>query len=158
MKNYGIKFGTGNPASFTGLSPTFTIFKSMPSGADLAAPFISEIPTNTGLYQFQYAPTLPISFVCDGGVSLAANNRFVSGILDPIQAVDEKVGFDFDSFGSTAVDPSTLLGYAKRSLEVQEGDATFNKSTGAWDIYNRGATTLLREKNLTNTVGDVTKS
>jgi hypothetical protein len=123
----------------------------------MVGPTISEIPTATGLYTFAYDPTLPISFVCDGGSSLSSGDRFVVGILDPVQAVDAKVGFSFNSFGSTSSDPTTLLGYAKRNLEFQEGDATFNKTTGAWDIYSRGASTLLREKTLTNTSGDVTK-
>lgn len=156
-KQYLLRFGSGNPASYSGLSPTLSLFCSVPGGTVMVGPTISEIPTATGLYTFAYDPTLPISFVCDGGAALSSGDRFVVGILDPIQAVDAKVGFSFDSYGSTSSDPTTLLGYSKRNLEFQEGDATFNKTTGAWDIYSRGASTLLREKTLTNTSGDVTK-
>lgn len=157
-KNYLLRFGSGNPASFAGLSPTMTIFSMVPGGTALTGPAISELPTSTGLYTFAYAPTLPIAFICDGGSALSSTDRYIVGILDPIQAVDDKVGFSFDSFGNTASDPTTLLGYAKRNLEFEEGNATFDKTTGAWDIYSRGSSTLLREKLLANSSGDVTKS
>lgn len=157
-KQYIVRFGNGSPASYSGLSPTLSLFCSVPGGSTLVGPAISEIPTSTGLYTFAYAPTLPIAFVCDGGNSLSSTDRFVVGVLDPIQAVDDKVGFSFDSYGSTSVDPTTLLGYVKRALEFWEGDGSFNKTTGAWEIYSRGASTLLREKILSNAAGDITKT
>lgn len=158
VKNYVAVFGSGNPAGNTGLSPTFIVFVSVPGGSLITAPGITEIPIGTGIYAFQYAPTLPIAFVLDGGGSLPSGDRFVRGILDPIQAVDNKVGFDFDSYGGTASDPTTLIGWAKRNQEFDEGNATFNKTTGAWDIYSRGSSTLLTEKILQNVTGDVTKT
>lgn len=158
MKNYLLIFGSGNPVTFSGLSPTLIVFKSVPGGTNIAAPSISEIPTSTGMYSFAYGPTTPIAFVCDGGSSLGSGDRYIRGILDPVQRVDENIGEQYDSFGSTSVDPSTLTGYAKRNLEFEEGDAQFNKTSGDWSIYNRGATTLLRTKNIVNTSGDVEKS
>lgn len=157
-KQYIVRFGSGSPASFSGLSPTLSLFCSVPGGSTLVGPTITEIPAATGLYTFAYAPTLPIAFVVDGGGSLSSTDRFVVGVLDPIQAVDDKVGFSFDSIGSTAVDPTTLLGYVKRALEFWEGDGSFNKTTGAWEIYSRGSSTLLRSKVLSNSSGDITKS
>lgn len=157
-KNYLMRFGTGNPTGYAGLSPTLIVFKSVPGGSNLVAPSVAEIPTSTGLYTFAYGPTISIAFVADAGSGLSSSERYIVGVLDPVQAVDENIGQPYDSYGTTAIDPGTLMGYARRNLEVQEGDATFNKTTGTWDIYSRGASTLLREKELENTSGNITKS
>lgn len=159
MKSYLLKFGSGNPSDYTGLSPTFTFFQIGPTlpWSNTTPPGISEISSGAGLYTFQYNATLPIAFVADGGVALASSDRYVTGILDPIQAVDVRVGFPGDSIGSTNTDPTTLMGYAGRNQEVQEGDATFDKTTGEWAIQTRGATTI-QTKTLTNLSGSVTKS
>lgn len=149
MKDYWLKFGTGDPASFTGLSPTFTIF-SLEGITSLVAPGVTETPSGSGFYRFQYGPTLSIIFKADGGAALATGDRYISGALDPIQVVDERIGTVSDSFGSTSVDPATVLGYLRRNIEFQEGNAIFTKSTGIWDIYSRGSSTLLREKQLSN--------
>lgn len=157
MKTYFLKFGTGSPASFTGLTPTLTIFSANGLTA-LAPPGITETPLGSGLYRFFYAPTLSIIFVADGGSNLSSGDRYITGILDPIQAVDEKVGTLDDSFGSTAIDPTSLLGYAKRNQEFQEGNALYIKASGLWDIYSRGSSTLLREKTLGNNTTQSSKS
>lgn len=156
-KDYWLEFGTGNPSAKTGLSPTFTVFANA-GGTLIAAPSINEIPTGSGFYHFAYGPTNSIVFAVDGGSSLADGDRYITGALDPIQAVDEKVGTLGDSFGSTLVDPSTLIGYAKRNLEWLEGDAVFTKATGVWNVSSRGSSTLLGSKDLTNTTTLATKS
>lgn len=149
-KQYYLKFGSGDPVNYTGLSPTFTIF-SYNGVTAITAPGITESPSGSGLYGFIYGPSMSILFKADGGSALAAGDRYIVGTLDPIQAVDEKIGFTTDSIGSTAVDPSTVLGYLKRSQEFSEGNAQFTKSTGIWSVYSRGSSTLLTEKTLTNT-------
>lgn len=156
-KDYWMAFGSGNPADNTGLTPTMTIFQTS-GGTAIAAPAITEPGSGTGLYKFSYGPTASIIFVCDGGAGLDSGDRYIIGALDPIQAVDEKVGSSSDSFGSTSVDPTTIFGYVKRNLEFNEGDASFNKSTGVWDISSRGSSTLLREKTLTNNTTAATKT
>ncbi len=158
-KNYLLKFGGGNPASFAGLSPTFILFEIGPTlpWAAVTPPGITEISTASGLYTFAYQATLPIAFVADGGAALASTDRYVTGILDPIQAVDKYVGFPADSIGSTGVDPSTLFGYAGRNQEFEEGLAYFDKTTGTWLIKTRGGTTF-QSRVLTNASGSVTKS
>jgi hypothetical protein len=93
----------------------------------------------------------------DGGAGLADSDRYIVGVLDPLQVTDQRVGVVTDSFGDTAVDPTTLMGFAKRNLEFQEGDASFNKNSGLWSIYARGGTELIREKTLTNTQTSVAK-
>lgn len=156
-KTFFLKFGSGNPATYTGLSPTLTIFSAYGSSA-LAAPGITETPVSSGLYSFSYEPLSSIAFVCDGGSALSSADRYITGVLDPIQAVDERAGTTSDSFGSTGTDPTTILGYLKRIQELLEGNATFTKSTGVWNIYSRGSSTLLREKTLTNTVSAANKT
>lgn len=155
-KTYRLQFGTGDPAPYTGLSPTLTVFSTGLTA--LAAPGITELPTGSGFYQFSYDPSVPIVFKADGGAVLSATDRYITGVLDPIQSVDEKIGTTSDSFGSTAVDPTTIFGYAKRNQEMLEGNASFNKSTGVWSIYSRGSSTLLQTKTLTNTVSSATKT
>lgn len=157
MKTYGIVFGTGDSRPYTGLSPTFILFFNATTGATLAPPGITETLAGSGMYSFFYGPTFSIFFQVDGGAILNDSIRYVKGVLDPIQAVDEKVGTIDDSFGTTSADPTTLLGYAKRNLEFDEGNAVFDKTTGTWDIYSRGSSTLLREKILTNTTTEATK-
>lgn len=157
MKTYYLKFGSGDPANYTGLTPTFTIFSSQGVTA-LTAPGVTETPTGSGLYAFQYGPTLSILFKADGGAALASSDRYIIGTLDPIQAVDEKIGYMTDSFGATNVDPTTVIGYLKRAQEFSEGNATFSKTSGIWQIYSRGSSTLIAQKTLTNTTTSAGKS
>lgn len=157
MKTYWLQFGSGNPTDNTGLAPTFIQFYTQ-AGATVAPPGITEIFTGSGLYRFQYAPTLSIVFVADGGALLSNSDRYVTGVLDPIQAVDEVLGQTSDSFGSTSVDPGSAMGYLKRALEFNEGNADFQKATGVWSISSRGSSTLLRTKTLTNNITEADKS
>jgi hypothetical protein len=158
-KTYLAVFGSGNPSAYSGLSPTFITFQIGPTlpWATLTPPGISEISSGAGIYTFSYNATLPIAFVLDGGSILSATDRYVRGILDPIQAVDQRVGFPGDSIGSTNVDPATLMGYAGRNQEFEEGTATFNKQTGTWVIQTRGGTAF-QSRVLANLSGSVTKS
>jgi hypothetical protein len=220
MKSYWLQFGTGNPASFTGLTPTLTVFSANGLTA-ITAPSITEAPASSGLYKFVYGPTLPVLFVADGGATLAASVRYLAGVLDPIDAVNEQadaigstllgvgstlgamgstlsgmgstlgamgatlsgmgatllgmgatlggmgetllivassIGSVSDSFGSTSVDPTTLFGYMKRALEFWEGDSVYTKATGVWQLFSRGSSAMLRQKTLTNTSTNATKS
>lgn len=185
-KNYLVTFSgaTGIP----GLAPTFIIFKTVPGGVDVSSPpGITQLPTNTGLYYFTYGPTAPIAFTIDGATTSLVN-RYVTDIIDPIQAVDEPaatliamgttliamgttltmgmttlvsfLGSTASSFGTTATDPTTVYGYLKRTQEFLEGNSVFTKNSGVWDIYSRGSgtTTQLRQKTLTDTSTTTTKS
>lgn len=211
-KEYWLKFGTGNPADTAGLSPTFIQFRSW-TGGTVSPPGITQPIATCGLYRFEYTPSFPIVFVADGATTgLSSANRYLTGSLDPLDLVDERLaevgstllgtgstlaaigltqipslgasltalgvtnGFNivnigttiasFDlsvlgttasSFGSTSVDPGTVMGYLKRLQELQEGDASFNKTTGVWSIQTRGGT-LLQEKTVTNGANTVTKT
>ena len=169
-KQYYLKFGTGNPQAYAGLTPTFTLFamggQTNGSFQTLLAPGITEGVPGSGIYGFLFGPpTMSICFVAFGGANLSATDAYIFGGLDPVQAVDVTIGQPLtDSFGSTSADPTTIAGYCRRNLEFNEGDKTYIKSTGIWDIYARGSTegindgTLLREKILTNTVTSATSS
>lgn len=156
-KDYWLKFGSGDPRTNSGLTPTFIIFCG-PTGVTYPTPGITEPTVGTGAYYFNYGTTTSIFFTVDGGAGLSSGDRYVSGVLDPIQVVDQRMGTTSDSFGSTAVDPQTVLGYLKRNLEWLEGNASFNKSTAEWSVYSRGSSTLLTVKDLTNTTSTATKS
>lgn len=156
-KTYWLKFGSTDPRLFSGLFPTMVIFSTQGNTA-LTGPGITEPIPSSGLYQFMYGPTLSIVFLADGGAGLSSSDRYITGVLDPIQAVDQTVGQPTDSFGSTGVDPSTIFGLSKRNQEVNEGNAIFNKATGVWDVYSRGSSTLLFEKALANNTSQATKS
>lgn len=162
-KQYYLKFGTGNPASYTGLTPTFTLFAS--GGATTGAfqtmipPGITEGLPGSGIYGFLYGPpTLSIAFIAFGGAALSLSDAYIFGGLDPVQAVDVTIGQPTDSFGTTLTDPASVLGYCKRNQEFDEGNKVYTKAPGVWDIYSRGSSTLLREKVLTNTVTSATSS
>lgn len=160
VKNYWVKFGSQDPRTYTGLTPSFILFFTQ-AGATTAPPAITEILAGSGIYGFQYTPaqSTGIAFLIDGGSTVTSNSdRYVTGVVDPIQAVDDKIGFVADSFGSTLTDPTSLMGYVRRLQELFEGNAGFNKTTGVWDIYSRGSSVLLREKTLTNAATTVTKA
>lgn len=144
-----------------------TVFQGILPGPGFTSvgpgPSIFEVPTATGLYGFQYepGPSLAVAFVVDGGAALTiSSERYISGILDPLAAVDERIGFITDSFGSTAMDPTTLFGYLKRSQEFEEGDAIFSNVTGQWTIQSRAGSSMqvLAVKTLQSSSAQVTKT
>lgn len=185
-KVYWLKFGQGSPADTSGLSPTFTVFRSHTGGV-VSPPGITQVIASYGLYQFEYTPSFPIVFVADGATTGLTNaNRYLTGSLDPLDLVNERLaevgstligigstlsgigntvssfdtsvlGTTASSFGSTSVDPGSVMGYLKRLQENLEGDSNFNKTTGVWQIMTRGGT-LLQEKTVTNAANAVTKT
>lgn len=177
IKSYWLSFGSGNPQLNAGLTPTFITFQAataltLSSGftslvgfTALTSPPIYEIGVSVGLYSFCYDQlanpfgiTSPIVFTVDGGAALLSANRYISAVLDPIQAVDQRLGYVTDSYGSTLLDPASALGYLRRALEFWEGAAVYTKPTGIWQIYDRGNTLLLRQHQLTNSSATTTKT
>lgn len=151
--DFALTFGSGQPV--TGLLPTFITWQ-FADGTTGAPPGITARIAATGIYQFTVSNvTTAIFFVADGATtSIGAEQRYIRGSIDP----GDFIGSPTDSIGSTSVDPSTVFGYLKRLQELLEGDATYNKTSGVWDLFNRGSTTLLRQKTLTNTSALATKS
>lgn len=105
-KTYWLKFGTQSPAAYTGLSPSMIQFIKA-DGTTLAGPGITEIISGTGAYQFTWNPTFPIFFTVDGGATLTDTSiRYITGSLDPIQAVNEQVtnqGSTLVAIGNTSI-------------------------------------------------------
>lgn len=161
MKTYWLTPGDSsiNPVTYSGLSPTMMIFVS--GGTNAIPPGITESPTASGVYSFTYGPTVGMFFTVDWGVGLPSGFRYTKGSLDPIQAVDERVGGildNNDSYGDATTQPVTVIGFLKRLQQLQEGDAIYVKSTGLWSIYSLGASTLLRVKSLSNNTSTSNKS
>lgn len=146
-KAYLFKFAPGNPTGLQGLSPTFVIFNA--GGTAIPAPAISA--TQNGFYTFSYGPTLPaVAYLIDGGPQLAPLDRYLPGVLDPVQGVDQQIGFvATDSYGGTAA-PTTLAGMLKRFIEQREGDALYSKTLGLWKILSRNSAALLRTKQVSD--------
>lgn len=164
-RDYFAVFGSGNPVTRTGLAPTFITFVSS-TGAAGTAPAITE-PGSKGIYKFSYdASATLIVFTLDGATTGVPNtDRYVSGILEAqdafgvtLSAVALSIGSTASSFGSTGVDPGDLYGFMKRSLEMAEGNQTYTKATGLLDFYSRGSSTLLREKNISDSASTTTKT
>lgn len=151
-KTYWLQFGSGDPRNNTGLTPTMLILQTE-GGSALAGVPITEVGVSTGAYKFQYEPsaTYAIWGLSDGGNSLSDGDRYVVFTLDPIQTVDQRLGYNTDSYGNTLTDPATAFGFVRRTMEFLEGNAEFIKASGIWNIYDRGGTLLLRQKDLTNT-------
>lgn len=155
---YGFTFGSGDCRNFSGLTPTFVLFVTE-GGTFLTPPAVSEIGTTTGLYYFTYTPsaTYTIFFQADGGSSITDNSlRYVKGTLDPVASVDQNLGFQVDSYGTTAA-ATTVFGQVNRINQLWQADSTFSKTTGLWAQYAQGTSTLLFQKTLTNNSAVVTK-
>jgi hypothetical protein len=156
-KYYQIVFGgDGNPATQTGLSPTFIQFRNLATGATTAPPGITEI--YAGIYRFQYdAPVgTQISFICDGG-STVTTGRYITGDLTALQGMDVVLGSTASSIGSTAIDPGDIMGQLMRNQERWEGLASFSKTSGIWSIQTRGGTTIFA-RTLANSSAQVVKT
>ncbi len=103
MKNYVMRFGSGDSRNFAGLSPTFLIFSVASTGATLSPPSITEIAATWGLYTFQWGTTTAIAFLADGATSgLSASNRYITGVLDPADRADE-YGTTMIAIGNTLI-------------------------------------------------------
>jgi hypothetical protein len=96
-KVYWLKFGTGDARNYSGLAPTFLQFFDN-TGQTLAPPGISEIKyggaTASGAYGFSYtiSATQSIYFLAFSATTLTnANDNYVTGVLDPVLAVDQAV-------------------------------------------------------------------
>ena len=90
MKYYGVRFGSGDPRNYTGLSPTFLFFVNMTTGATVAPPTITETYVGTGIYTFSYGVTTPLAFLIDAATtSPGSTGRYVNGQIDPADRTDE---------------------------------------------------------------------
>lgn len=89
MTLIGIAFNA-DPRTYPSLAPTFLTFKNAVTGADISKPAISQLST-TGVYTFLYNATVPTYFLLDGITTTTATDRYVFGIIDPVQQVDNQL-------------------------------------------------------------------
>ena len=121
MKSYGVRFGSGDPRTYTGLTPTFLLFLDMAAGTTKTPPGISEIIASSGLYQFQYGTTTPIAFLIDANsTSPGTTGRYVTGQLDPSDRSDE-YGNSLMAYGASIYAlgvTNVALGTSNIALEI----------------------------------------
>jgi hypothetical protein len=100
-KTYWFRFGSGDPRTYTGYTPTLIFFKNA-DGTDVSRPAISETPS-TGMYYFSFGTTVPISFLADAATTApGADGRYVVGTLDPADRADE-YGNTLVSLGTSSI-------------------------------------------------------
>lgn len=105
-QDYFVAFGA-SPGAYTGLSPTFIVFKN-PNGTNVTPPSIAEIST-TGIYTFNYGVTTSIAFVIDGVTTSLGTARFVYGNLTQADRIADigltnyAIGQSMIALGTTAV-------------------------------------------------------
>lgn len=129
MKFYQISFGTGDPRTYTGLSPTMLYFVNMTSGATVTPPSIAEVITGSGLYQFQYGTTQPISFIADGATTSVASARYVRGLIDPADRADE-YGTTLVAIGTSHIAQGNTM-IAIGTSHIAQGNTLFSLGTTA---------------------------
>lgn len=111
-KEYGIKFGSGALSLTSGLAPTFIHFVRLDTGGTVAPPGITQIINGIGIYKFSYTPSFPIYFEIDGATTVLGSDRYIHGMLDRIDQVDQDVaGISamVSGFGASLVGTSGYL-------------------------------------------------
>lgn len=126
-RDYWLKFGSGNPASTSGLAPTFITFIDS-AGGDVTPPAITE-PGTKGLYKFAYDPTQTIAFTCDGATTgLAASDRYIVGVLD----AQDTFGVTLNAIGVTQVaQGATVVAIGNSFAALSTTFTAFNSSFAA---------------------------
>lgn len=156
-KDYWVRFGSGHPTLFSGLSPTFIVFINSAGGAT-TPPGITE-PGAKGLYRFTYEPQGSIAFIIDAATTgVADSSRYVVGNLDIADRIDEFIGRSTDGIGSSSADPTTMFGFLKRAQEAIEGDSTYTKNTGVFVIKDRTGATTLASKTISDSGTVISKT
>lgn len=100
-KTYWFQFGSQDPRSYTGLSPTFIQFVNQ-LGATLSPPGITESPAGFGFYRANYTvgASTSVAFLIDGGATLSNTVRYISGNIFGNENLDY-VGSTLLAIGST---------------------------------------------------------
>lgn len=147
MKTYTARFGTGDPRTFSGLSPTFLIFQ-VATGSTVTPPGITEIPTASGLYYWNWGTTTPIAFLLDGLTTSLGSGRYVTGQLDPADRSDE-YGNTLIAFGSSLValgNSAIALGVSNVALgssHVAQGNTMIALGTSIYALEQTLGSTLV---------------
>lgn len=124
MKTYGLIFTNDDPsaAPAVSLAPTLTTFFQI-GGTTLTPPGITKPISTLGLYTFEWSPTLPIYFLADGGTLVTdTTQRYLSGILDPLDNVNEQ--------------STTLLAYSSTLVAIGTTNIALGTTNVALGITN----------------------
>jgi hypothetical protein len=142
MKNYAIRFGSGDPRSSTGLAPTMLYFIRQSDGQTIAAPGFSEVLTGSGLYSFQWGTTQAMVFLADGATSsLGTGGRYVTGALDPADRADE-YGTSLVALGtSTLALGTTSVALGTTSVALGTTTVALGTTSVSWGSANSIALT-----------------
>lgn len=126
-RDYWLRFGSGNPASVSGLAPTFITFIDS-SGGNVTPPAITE-PGSKGLYKFAFDPTQTIAFTVDGATTgLAASDRYIAGVLD----AQDTFGVTLNAIGVTQVaQGATVVAIGNSFAALSSTFTAFNSSFAA---------------------------
>lgn len=115
-----MRFGAGDPRVYTGLAPTFLVFKLL-DGTNVTSPAIGEVTAGTGIYGFTFGVTLPLTFIADAATtSPGTDGRYVTGAIDPADRIDY-FGTTIMAIGTTGVAIGTTgvaLGTTSAALGV----------------------------------------
>lgn len=105
-KQYDIRFGFGDPRTYTGLAPTMLFFAA--AGTTVSPPSITEVLPGSGVYSFSYGTTTHISFLADAATtSPGPQGRYVVGCIDPSDRADE-YGTSLIALGSSTYGIATV--------------------------------------------------
>lgn len=152
-KQFYVRFGTGNPATTSGLAPTFIVFRT-PSGVT-TPPAISEMAT-TGIYTFAYECFGTVSFVIDGATTGLQNaDRFVFGAIDVSTRLDEFTGRAGDAVGASTLYGQVLsTGAVGSTLTARVG--TIADSVGFSTVFGQLGTATSQGATALNRIGEIT--
>lgn len=122
----------------------------------------SSIALGTSMYAAELAQGSTMQAIGQTLTALGTTNIAISTSLSAssvtIVVSVAGIGTAGSTFGSVSSDPIDLFGYMKRIQENLEGNSTFTKLSGAWQISSRGSSTVLANKSVINTAPTVTKS
>lgn len=91
-------------------------------------------------------------------IGIATANSALALLGPGLTGLAGLIGDTASSYGTDLVDPTTIFGFLRRSQEFWEGNEVYTKTSGLLDFYPRGASQLLREKTISDTVLSTTKT
>lgn len=127
MTLIAVAFSTTNPSNYPSLAPTFLTFKNAVTGGDISKPAISQLST-TGIYTFLYNATVPTYFLLDGITTTSASERYVFGVIDPVQQVDNQLSILSTSLLASA---STLAALGTTAVAIGTSGVALGTTTAA---------------------------
>lgn len=126
-----VSFSQSSPNTYPSLAPTFITWMDMQTGNTFTPPAITQMAF-TGIYMFSHTTTTPFYFLLDGITVNSTSDRYVYGVLSPIQQVDIQLT-QFSATMSAISSTLTAIGTTNVAL------GTTNVALGT-SIYALGVT------------------